>query len=221
MKKISFAILAIIIFYSCNPSIRFETPQPLNGKNVTAFKDDYIGKFASNDSTMITITTSSIIAEKTVPIQLPMSQIENSAIYKLKNDSLFARRLKTGFPIHIKRDSVTGLIHYKDTLFSIGTKNILRRYRGEYYLNVMTKEGFWDVKRLSFHAKNELVLNSVYLQDDLERLKDVTAVKEIRKDSSKIKNIYLVNPSHSELRKFIREGGFRRYDMFTKVIAKK
>lgn len=97
---------------------------------------------------------------------------------------------------------------YYDTLFDVKRGDILRKYKGHYFLNQQVSTNSWRVITLA-KIGNGLSLGTISTKDDLSNLRTVTETKS--------DTIFSFRPTKKEMKKFLKDKGFSHQDTFIKV----
>ena len=104
-----------------------------------------------------------------------------------------------------------------DTAFQIGDNNILRYFKKQYFLNRKIEDKIWYVRKMYIDGSGYLVIADLSSTDEIDNLKEVTEVNEIRGDSSSKIMRYSANPTKKQFKEFVKKGGFTQVNRFVKV----
>ncbi|KAA3440018.1 hypothetical protein [Rufibacter hautae] len=198
---------------SSDPALQFEQPQPLTGTEETAFPKALWGQyFNAQDSTTLLLTSSALVQRLQFVLPAAMQELQDDSIpYRLENGRLFRKDFPEGLPI-VRRtpDSLYLQVTILDTLFAQNATHRLRSFKGMYFLNQQIEPNRWKVFCLSRQGRNHIRLQ--YLDDSVDRVKleEIIPLRETGK-------VFLANPSQKDLRKFLRQGGFRQMETYTRV----
>jgi hypothetical protein len=208
-KQMFFSLtLAAICLFACQPPIVFDKPQPADIAALGGFPTRIQGKYLSlEDSSFLKITAQSIIKNYDFYQKIHISQLDSNQ--QLIGDSLFDLKTNEGEFIQIEGDSIVEHIKEADTLFTIDELNILKKFKGYYFVNIYAPPNTWQVKKLEI-LKGQLTLNSISQKEDLEQLKAIT---ETIQDTVP----YVFSPTRQQFRKFVRNEGFRDSEKFVKI----
>ncbi|MFM8349209.1 MAG: hypothetical protein ACKOAR_14295, partial [Bacteroidota bacterium] len=191
--------------FSCDQTVRFEQPQPVDKSDIASLPVKFTGKFYSDsDSTAMEITSGHITISKGEYIRLSANQLDSSAV--LRGDTLID--LSSGYQTiaHVAGDSLEALMPvWTDTLLARGERYHLRRYRGHFFCNALAEDGYWTVRVLAPRSVNVIAVEELRAPEDIDMLKDITPVQDIRRDSLADPK-YLVNPNRKELRELMQRG---------------
>lgn len=212
-------IILTIGFFSCeSKKISFEQPQPEGVRNETSFKKKFLGVyFGIDDSSKLTISKTNIIKQWDMMFKYHKSSFDTITNYKIRRDSIYGAEFEKGVPYKYQRDTISFVLTYTDTLFFLDTVHFLRSLKNYYFLNYKFAEGAWGVKKLGFDKYGYLELCEISEKNEIENLREITQVKEIKSlDSNKIIR-YSLNPSKKEFKKFFRNGGFIDVQRFVRI----
>ena len=200
-------MLIILILVSCEESIKFEEPQPSNHVNLTRIPKQLQGSYYSiSDDTYLTINDQVIVdwtdsKYKTLIDSLTL-EIDSTKIKEETDDFVNIVDGRYKLNLHLFGDSVLVHYSYRDTLFEISDRHILRRFKGHYFLNYKKSETNWKVRRLTLNKK-ELSFSKVRIPADITTLQQVTGMQEIKSDSGKVVG-YKLKPTRKELKKLMK-----------------
>ena len=86
----------------------------------------------------------------------------------------------------------------KNLKFSMSDNLIARRYKGDYYINILDKESsYWNVYRLSFKKGLIYLGNPISGDEEIERFTKITKIEKIDSGSPDSKD-YRLNPSQPD-----------------------
>jgi len=207
--KIKTIILSIVILSSCDNMVRFEVPQPEGRQNEKSIPKKLLGTYSSlTDSSTLIITKTHIISFSKFDIAGLVSELDSVDRVKYKTDTTFSD-LEGNMKVDVTiiNDSIFEHTDYRDTLFDFSNNDVLRKFKGYYFLNHETSRKNWFVTKLGV-TKNGLVLGTISDSKDLENLRELT--------NTKSDTIYSFNPTRKELKKFLKDNGFRNEKRFVK-----
>jgi len=112
----------------------------------------------------------------------------------------------------IKRDGDSLLIHIHtiDTLFLIDHNNIVRKFKGYYFLNMRYNKTSWSVEKMQL-SKGKLMISSIATNQDINNLKKIT-----ENDQDTIIN-YNFTVTKRQFKKFVKNDGFRNSETFVRI----
>jgi len=117
----------------------------------------------------------------------------------------------TSYPVSGNQINFT-ILDETDTLFAPGEKTILRKFRGDYFLNYgyCHDSCTWKVYRLA-PGHNGITLSYLNVANDLMILKGITGVTELPGQSY---TDYSADPTRREFLKFLKAGGFSNIENY-------
>ncbi len=208
-QNVIFAIfISTILFNSCEPAATFDKPQPADTKPLTNFPKRIQGKYLDADhASVLTITDKLMTRYFDFDVQEHKDSLGSS--YTLVGDTLINLSDNTKEKVVLKGDTI--IQHYSgtDTLFSISTGNILKKFKGYYFLNKLYNDNAWEVNKLSLE-KGVLTVASISDKDDIQKLKEIT---ETSADTTST-NFSL---TRRQFKSFIKQHGFGEQDTFTRM----
>ncbi|WP_156180654.1 class I SAM-dependent methyltransferase [Rufibacter radiotolerans] len=209
------AIFLWLGFTACSsePALQFENPQPLNAPELQEFPAALQGEYQDpKDSTILLVTATAVIQKVRFEVPTSIQEMDKDSIpYQVKNDTFYSSDSPEGLPVlRSTPDSLFLLVTLTDTLFVQNAAHRLRKWKGAYFMNQQLAPNRWKVLCLKPVGRKKIQL--LYLNDSVDLVK-MQEILTLRKEEK----IYLANPSQKELRKFLRQGGFRKRETFTRV----
>lgn len=198
-------LISTLILLSCGDDVRFEVPQPEGKGNEDAFPKKIHGMYRNlKDSSLLTVTAEQITRKFDTRFAVHKSYLDSSL--RVKGDTSFYDEQEK-LTLSVKGDSAYGRIKYIDTLFYISSNNILRIFKGYYYLNKMKSFNNWEVDLMLIKGK-ELTILSDWNESDLSNMRRITHTN----DSTRI-----FKPTRGQLKKFIREKSMKDGEIYKKI----
>ena len=220
MNRIFALTLLILTRIACEGTyVKFEEPQPKSQKNLKQIPKQLRGSYYSTtDSTYLTINDRMIIdwteiEYRTLKDSLDLD-IDSTKISNQTNHSISVIGGKYNLDFQFYGDSVLVRYAYKDTLFQISDRHILRRFKGHYFLNYKRSETNWKVRRLTLN-KEELSFSKVRLPEDIATIRQITEIQEVKSDSGKVVD-YKLNPTRKELKQLMKHS-FSETNMYRRT----
>jgi len=210
MKRHNIFIIFIVLFLlqSCEPAATFDQPQPVNQKSLTSFPAFLQGIYLdSNNASKI------IISDEMITRHYDFDYMEHkdslASFYKIVNDTLMNMKDSSREIILLMGDSICH--HYVgiDTLFSISADNILKKYKGYYFLNFRYHENAWEVKKLALQ-KGLLTMGNISIEEDVNKLKEITETLEDTISTQ-------FSLSKRQFKKFVKQEGFSDQETFVRI----
>jgi hypothetical protein len=183
MKRIKIIATIIILtsLVACAPPVTFNEPQPTNTNNLTEFPNRLQGQYLCiADSSILIIDAKTIQRIYDFDFKIHPSQIDSNS--RLSGDTIINLTTNTKEIVQRAGDSLVTHINYIDTLFQIDYDNVVRKFKGFYFLN--KRQGFyflskrldkdsWEVKKIEL-SKGQLIVSSISSTEDIENLKAIT-----------------------------------------------
>jgi hypothetical protein len=132
--RIRIIFLVTLVLASCGDLVRFEEPQPAGQSNEKRIPKRLIGQYLSlDDSAKLIIADGLIIKYSITDFSDKMDTVDMKSINGDTTYSGTEDKLK--FDVVVKGDSTFQRWSYYDTLFDVSKGDILRKYKGHYFLN--------------------------------------------------------------------------------------
>ena len=210
MKKSAFiiAIGFLMAFSACTPPVTFDQPQPANRSSLTGIPSRLQGEYQSlKDNSLLTINQRAILRIYDYDLKTNVSELDSN--YKLSGDSVtdLGDNVKTA--IIREGDSLIMHIHSVDTLFLLSDENVLKKFKGYYFLNMLYQKSGWEVKKLGLE-KGHLTISSINAKEEIGLLKSCS-----ESESDTIP--YKFRPTKKQFRKFINAQGFSNDEVFVRL----
>ena len=210
MKKLITANLLILIFLlnSCEPPATFDKPQPESVKSATSFPQNLQGEYLSADQTSILSINNHIITRH-YDYDFKEQKDSISSSYRLVGDTLVDQTDGTKEKVVVKGDTIIQHEDWTDTLFNISADNVLKKFKGYYFLNSRYSDNSWEVKKVSL-KKGVLNVSSISDKNDIQKLKEIT---ETTADTTST----LFTLTRRQFKTFIRQDGFGEQETFNRI----
>jgi hypothetical protein len=198
--------------------VTFETPQPVNKSDIKELPKSFVGKYSPlkrplslYDSSTIAYDSNILQIQREIIVETKIfntTQLLDSADRELyRRDTTFAITEYGGLAsIVIKGDSAFYHTISKDTLFSSLRGDVLRKFKGYYFLNQKTPSGKWFVRKLS-KFKDGLIVGTISSTADFDKLKLI----------SKSDTVYNFKLTRKQFKEFVNANGFTDEDVFIKI----
>jgi len=208
-KQLYFSMaLATIFLFACQPPVTFTEPQPKDVATLSGFPQRIQGKYLSaDDSTFLQITANSMIRIYDFNEKMHLSQLDSTE--QIIGDSLFNLNTNRGQLIRIEGDSIVMHLNDIDTLFTIDKQNVLKKFKGYYFVNINIPTDNWEVKKLEI-SHGKLTLSDISPEEDMNQLKIIT-------ESNQDTTPYILSPTRRQFKKFVRNEGFLDEEVFLKL----
>lgn len=209
MKKFLFTGIIIATFIgSCEPPATFEQPQPADTKSLSTIPERIRGDYLSADQAS-TLTISDNQIYRTYDFDYKVHKDSLPPAKKLIADTLVDTISGAKEIVLVKGDTVLQHVHETDTLFSLSTDNLLKQFKGYYFLNKRYGEKQWTVQKLSL-KNGALTVGNISEKDDIDRLKAIT--ETVSDTASKHFNL-----TRKQFKAFLQKNGFSDEETFTKI----
>jgi hypothetical protein len=197
------------ILIGCEPTVSFVEPQPQGSANLESFPKGLHGNYLSEDGASVLSITDRCIyrtydyeeVKTQDSVQTKSSENEKDTVLHVKSGSFELTSTRT--------DSSINHVHYVDTLFQLSNENLLRKFKGYYFLNFKLSSGSWEVNKLNLSG-GKLSWGEISSQLEFNELQPYS---ESPSDSTAIR----VKLNRKQFKDFIREDGFHFEETFTKI----
>jgi len=208
MKQLRFiaTIIILVNLFACEPPVTFNEPQPTDTDNLSKFPDRLKGQYLSlSDSSILLIGDKTI--ERIYDFDQKINPAQLDSNLRLSGDTIINLSNHTKAVAKHEGDSLVTHIHEVDTIFQMDYDNVVRKYKGYYFLNKRYDKESWEVKKVEL-SKGELVVSSISTKQDIENLKSIT---ESPQDTVAPYNFALTKKQFKE---FIKKDGFTEAEKF-------
>ncbi len=206
--KLIATFIILTSMFACEPPATFNEPQPTDTDNLSKFPKRLQGQYLSlADSSTLSISDKLIQRFYDFDYKIHPSQLDSTS--RLSGDTIID--LKTNEKHLIKRvgDSLITHVHYIDTLFQMNYDNVVRKFKGYYFLNKRYDKTSWEVKKIEL-TKGQLVISSIAAKLDIDNLKEIT---ETPTDTVPP---YKFTATKKQFKEFIRNDGFSDSETFVR-----
>lgn len=136
-------------------------------------------------------------------------KVDSVDMKDIKGDTTYSgTQDKLKFDVVVKSDSTFQHWGYYDTLFDVTKGDIIRKYKGHYFLNEKVSANSWRVATLT-KIENGLTLGTISTKDDMNNLRALTETKS--------DTLFSFRPTRKEMKKFLKGKGFSDKDTFIQV----
>ena len=200
------ALILIGLLAACTPAVTFDEPQPAGSKDLTRFPKRIRGEYISlNDNSVLLVTEKLIQRIYDHDFKIKSNELDSGMI--LRNDTLINRTNNEKMVVRKEGDSLVGHIRYVDTVFSLSRDQILKKFKGYYFLNTRYFDQNWEVKKLSLH-RGKLNISSISAENELEKLVEIT---ESPQDTIPP---YKFTATKRQFKAFVKQEGFTDTETF-------
>jgi hypothetical protein len=205
MKLLAFFVL--MSFAACTV-VTFDEPQPVDIDNLAKLPKRIQGQYISlADSSTLCVSDKMIRRIYDFEYRILARDLDSN--YKFVGDTII--NINTDEKEMAKKvgDTLVVRIHSVDTLFELNYDNVVRKYKGYYFINTRCGKGSWEVKKIEL-LKGRLQISSISTKQDVENLK---AIAESTQDTVAP---YQFSVTKKQFKEFIRNGGFSDNEIFVK-----
>lgn len=207
--KIIFALSILTSLVACETPVTFTEPQPPETDNLSSFPGRLKGVYLNlSDSSTLSINDKLIQRTYDFDYKIHLNQLDSTV--RLLGDTLI--NLETNEREVIKRDgdSLKIHIHNIDTIFQMDFDNVVRKFKGYYFLNTRYDKTSWAVEKMKL-SKGQLIISSISTKEDIENLKEIT---ETTQDT--LTN-YNFTATKKQFKEFVKNDGFSDSEIFMKL----
>ncbi|MEO9804925.1 MAG: hypothetical protein ABJF04_16835 [Reichenbachiella sp.] len=203
-------LLALSFFASgCVAFVAFEKPQPFFKKNESRFDKRFQGMyFDSSDSRTLEITETAMLITSNETRAVPVNEI-----HSVSNAGIIEANLSQSSNVSIpnRTESIANVQERADTVFLISDCNILRQFKGKYYLNYKELDKYWYLELMALEKGDKLIISTVYVED-IETLEEEVPLVKIRDEKGVLVRVVL-QPNKRQLKKLMRNKDYQM-DLF-------
>ena len=207
LKRISTLIILASLF-ACEPPVTFNQAQPTDTDNLPKFPKRLQGQYLNfADNSTLLVNDKLITRIYDYDYKVHLNQLDSTE--QLSGDTIININTKEKTLIKRAGDSLIAHVHYIDTLFQMDYDNVVRKFKGYYFLNKRYNETSWEVKKIQL-TKGQLILSSISTKLDIENLKEIT---ETATDTVPP---YKFAATKKQFKQFIKKDGFSNSEIFVK-----
>ena len=196
--------MILILLLGCGPYIWFKVPQPAGGENLTEFPDNLLGKYESVvDTNVIRVEKYKVIREFRENLLMTKIEFREEVGDTISEDTSFMFTDNWKIDIRSYGDSVKVFSSKDEELFKISEIQLLREYKGYYFLNYKDTNDYWKVKILRL-VGDTLEFDFILKEEDIKSIKGITKV-EVFTDSAEDPSKHFLDPTKRELRKILKQ----------------
>lgn len=210
MKRLKLIFVCIILtsLFACEPPVTFNEPQPTDTDNLLKFPKRLQGHYSSlADNSTLSISEKLIQRIYDFDYKIHPNQLDSTT--QLYGDTIIDLRTNEKKVIKRDGDSLINHAHYIDTLFQMDYDNVVRKFKGYYFLNKRYDKENWEVKKIEL-SKGQLVVSSISTKEDINNLKEIT---ETTTDTIPP---YKFTAKKKQFKEFIKNDGFSDSETFVR-----
>lgn len=212
MKNLTNILTLIILtsLNSCEQDETFKEPQPGTAENLSNFPLQLQGQYISlTDNSKLNIGDKFI--ERTYDYMVKMHPNQLDKNKRLSGDTIIDTNTNE---ISLEKHDQDSLLINEvclDKSFEINNASILRKFKGQYFLNVLNDNNEWDVKMIQL-IKGQLTISTIKTNADIENL------KEIIQTANDTIPPYEVKLTKDQSKEFVKDEKFRENEIFIRTI---
>ena len=205
------SLLLLVFFKSCGDTdkVQFGTPQPIGQSDLNLIPKNLRGTYLKDeDSGLLTITSSLMVYSEEEQYMESMDSVKKEltpeqreeldrGLLTIHDDWFFAE-------VTPKEDSAWIRVLVSDTVFQLADDQLIRKYKGDYFLNYQRETNNWKVRKLTL-KKDKLTFSRLKVKKNLEQLEQITEIEIMESDSGQVTG-YKLQPSKKQLRKLMKQG---------------
>jgi hypothetical protein len=212
LLKLICVFIILLSLFGCEPPVTFNEPQPIDTNNLTIFPKRLQGEYVSLlDNSTLLINGKLIQRIYDYDYKFHLDQLDSTLM--LSGDTII--EIKTNEKTLIKRfsDTLINHVHYIDTIFQMNDDNVVKKFKGYYFLNTRYNATGWEVKKLQLE-KGQLIISAISAISDIENLIEITETTNDTVPPFKI------SATKRQFKMFIKNDGFADREVFLRVKKK-
>jgi len=205
---VAICLAGMTIMFSCEPKVTFKEPQPTNTENLSGFPKSLQGQYLSVEDGSILIIDNKLI-QRIYDFDYKIHPNELDSTQQIMGDTVIDFETNEKTPIRRDGDSLVIHVHSIDTLFQMDYDNVVRKFKGYFFLNIRWGKESWEVKKMQF-KKGQLVVSRISTKEEIEKLKEIT---ETQQDTVPP---YEFTVTKKQFKEFVKNDGFSNSEIFIK-----
>jgi len=210
MKRLT-VILALIILttlFACEAPVTFNEPQPTDIDNLSKLPKRLQGRYLNFEDNS-TLLVSDKLIQRVYDYDYKFHSNQLDSTEQIHGDTIIDIKTKEKTLIKHDGDSLITHIHYIDTLFKMDNDNVVRKFKGYYFINQRSDKTSWEVKKIQL-TKGQLILSRISTKSEIENLEELT---ETPRDTV---STYEFTVKKKQFKEFIKNEGFSDSEVFVK-----
>ena len=208
MTQLLSTIMVLLVIYSCEPYVAFTESQPVDKKVLSKFPSKIRGTYKdSSQVNTISVSKNHITKTSKWDFKINKNELDTNKA-RIQGQLILDLQTDRKIPFTLDNDSIQFSVIQLDTVFELSKINILKKYKGHYFLNREYGESNWKVEKLTIN-KGQLTISKISNQFDLDQLREIT--------NTSIDTTYTFTPTKKDFKKFIKSGGFKNNIVYYKV----
>ena len=205
MNRKTFVFLVLVFLIGCGPYIYFKSPQPKNKKNIESIPKNLFGTYMSIvDSSLLIIDSETIVKKRFENMYMSVESYKEETGDTIIKDTSFVFTDNWLINMSVMGDSVLINSSREEVLFKISENQLLRKYKGYYFLNFKDTNDLWKVELIK-RTKDTLEFGNILTKEDIEKIKGITPVESYTDSTESGKSTkYYLNPARKDLKKILK-----------------
>ncbi|MFH1853637.1 MAG: hypothetical protein ABIA75_14975 [Candidatus Neomarinimicrobiota bacterium] len=206
----SLLLLLCLAVTACIEDLNFIRPQPDGVKNTSHFSPKFLGTyFCWSDSSTLTIFTDHIIQHWHAVEVISRAELDTMSDIKVIDNLIHCDEFPEPLAVEFFGDSARVTIDFDEPFFTPDDDQLLRWYKGYYFLNYRGENDLWTIKALKLDKAGKLTVHRFDAgDDDMKVIRAITTVEEIR-PAHAAEPEKAANPSRKELKKLMKADLFK------------
>ncbi|MBL0074337.1 MAG: hypothetical protein IPP34_22095 [Bacteroidetes bacterium] len=155
MKRLKqiFTFIILTSLLACEPPVTFNEPQPTDIDNLSKFPKRLQGQYLNlTDNSTLLVSDKLIQRIYDYDEKIHSSQLDSTS--RLSGDTIVDLTTNEKTVTMRDGDSLITHVHCIDTLFQIDYDNVVRKFKGYYFLNTRYDKTSWEVKKFNCKEDN-------------------------------------------------------------------
>jgi len=205
MNRRTLILLALVFLIGCGPYIYFKSPQPERKSNLSSFPKNLYGAYLSlADSSILIIDAKKIVKKRFENMMMSFEEYSKETGDTIFKDTTFLFTDNWLINMKVVGDSIFVNSSREEDIFTISNDQLLRKYKGYYFLNYKDSNDLWKVELLKL-TKDTLEYGNILIKEDLEKIKGFTSVESYIDTTESGKSTkYYLNPAQREVKKILK-----------------
>lgn len=202
-------VSSLLFFMACEPPVLFKVPQPEGVANLSKIPKKIHGRYMSlADSSFLLVSDYLMIRYANWIYTVKEDKLDSNLI--IKGSYIIDKETNESFPFEKFDDSLMIHVKFLDTIFNINSGDIVRKFKGYYFLNKKFDNAYWTVKKLDY-SPSSIRIAEISSKEEIALLDQFT---EQVADSLDPK---IYGPSKREFKDFIKNDGFSQSEKFIRL----
>lgn len=216
------AVLSIFVLWRCEPELHFKEAQPRTDRDERSFKHRYQGTYLNvSDSSILTISEKGMSREWNYEVRMTEEQVDTTPGIAIKDGRLISEINLDPVSVRYKGDTAIMTWTRQQALFFLSDENVLRYFKGHYFINRKQGEGNWTVQTMQLDRDGKLTLRELSASDDaIANMESYTEVEEETDEEGYVVETS-IKPSKRELKEIMKAQLFEEVEVFQKIKIKK